>query len=249
MVVMDIEKPALANASPGQPVTAQAWNALVSAILELYDALAAIDDGTTLRVSVTHDGRLVRDAEMVASNGDLSVQAVAPLGGTEQYILGGLTEGKWTLRIQAPGLKEFEEEIEMAQEEPLKVAMESDGSVAMPDLFGLVAKEALAELGSQGISIESVFDTSGQELTRSSLTRANSDSRILYQFPATSTLINPKNERARLVVGVKLVQREFVAVPDLQGLTLEEAEKVLKENGLDLGEVGFLQASDELVVP
>lgn len=238
---MDIEKPALANASPGQPVTAQAWNALVSAILELYDALAAIDDGTTLRVSVTHDGRLVTDAQMVASNGDLSVQAVAPLGGTKQYILGGLTEGKWTLRIQAPGLKEFEEEIEMPREEPLEVAMESDGSVAMPDLFGLIAKRALEELGARDLSIESIFDTAGQELTRSSLLKANAESRVLHQLPAAGTLMQPKTDRVRFVVGAEIAQKEVVTVPDLQGLTLEQATKALKDAGLEIGKVGYVK--------
>lgn len=238
---MDIEKPALAEASPGQPVTAQAWNALVSAILELYDALAAIDDGTTLRVSVTHDGRLVRDAEMVASNGDLSVQAVAPLGGTEQYILGGLIEGKWTLRIQAPGLKEFEDEIEMPREEPLKVAMESDGSVAMPDLFGFFAKRALEELGARELDIESIFDTAGQELTRSSLLKAYAESRVLHQLPAAGTLMQPKTDRVRIVVGAEIAQKEVVTAPDLQGLTLEEATKALEEAGLTVGQVGYVK--------
>ena len=239
---MDIEKPALANASPGQPVTAQAWNALVSAILELYDALAAIDDGTVLRVSVKHDGGPVRDARMVAGNGETSVQAVAPLGGTEQFILGGLAKGKWTLRIQAPGLKEFEEQIEMPRKEPLEIAMESDGSVPMPDLFGLSAREALTELGARGISLDTVFDTAGQELTRSSLTRANAESRVLHQIPAFGTLVQPKTDRARFVVGARIAQQEVVAVPNLQGLTLEQATKALREAGLDVGQVGYVKS-------
>jgi hypothetical protein len=241
MVVMDIEKPALAEASPGQPVTAQAWNALVSAILELYDAMAAIDDGTVLRVSVKHDGGLVRDARMVASNGETSVQAVAPLGGTEQFILGGLSEGKWTLRIQASGLKAFEEEIEMPREEPLEVAMEGDGSVAMPDLFGLVAKRAVEELGARELSIESIFDTAGQELTRSSLLKANAESRVLHQLPAAGTLMQPKTDRVRFVVGAEIAQQEVITVPDLQGLTLEQATKALQEAGLEIGKVGYVK--------
>ena len=47
---MDLVKPPLADVSPGQPVTAQAWNDQLAAITALYDYLLSIDRGTVLRV-------------------------------------------------------------------------------------------------------------------------------------------------------------------------------------------------------
>ncbi len=238
---MALVKPALAAASLGQPVTAQAWNEHVAAILELYDFLLAIDDGTTLRVAVTHDGQPVRDALVVASNGTDAVQAVAPIGGTDDYLLGGLTTGDWTLRVRAPGLTSKEPTVTMPHAGTVTVALESDGSVLMPDVFGAPAKTAFVDLKAVGIELDDVFDTAGQEVTKTSLTGPNSDARVLFQLPAAGSRKDPSTDRARLVIGVEIVQQELVAIPDLTGETLSQAKLILEKAGLELGHVGFLK--------
>ncbi|UCD79859.1 MAG: PASTA domain-containing protein [Desulfobacterales bacterium] len=236
---MDLVKPPLADVSPGQPVTAQAWNDQLAAIEGLYDFLLSIDRGTVLRVSLTHDGQALTHAVVVASNGTFAVQGVAPLGGTDHYILNGLTAGEWTVRASAPGLATKEQTLTMPTDDILAMALESDGSVEMPSLFGLTAKEAVNELDAAGIELNLVFDIAGNEIARSSLRDKNSAARILYQLPAAKTLLNPKQERANLVISAQIAQTELVAVPDVKGRTLDEATELLKLAGLEIGTVGY----------
>jgi hypothetical protein len=236
---MDLVKPPLADVSPGQPVTAQAWNDQLAAIAALYDFLLSIDRGTALRVSLTHDGKALTDAVVVASNGTYAVQGVAPLGGTEQYILNGLTAGEWTVRASAPGLATKEQTVTLPTDDVVALALESDGSVAMPDIFGLTAKEAVNELDAAGIQVDLVFDIAGNEIARSSLRDKNSAARVLLQLPAAKTLVNPKQERANLVISAQIAQTELVAVPDVKGRTLDEATQLLKLAGLEIGTVGY----------
>jgi len=236
---MDLVKPPLADVSPGQPVTAQAWNDQLAAITALYDFLLSIDRGSVLRVALTHDGKPLTNAVVVASNGTSAVQGVAPLGGTAQYILNGLTAGEWTLRASAPGLAAKEQTVTLPTEDVVTLALESDGSVPMPGVFGLTAKEAVNELDAAGIELNLVFDIAGNEVARSSLRDKNSDARVLYQLPAVQTLMNPKQDRANLVISAQVAQTELVAVPDVKGRTLDEATELLKLAGLEIGTVGY----------
>jgi hypothetical protein len=236
---MDLVKPALADVSPGQPVTAQAWNDQLAAIEALYDFLISIDTGTVLRVLLTHDGKALTDAVVVASNGTDAVQGVPPLGGTNHYILRGLSSGDWTLRASAPGLATKEQTVTMPNEDVVAIALESDGSVAMPSVFGLSAKEAVNELDAAGIELNLVFDIAGNEIARTSLRGKNSDARVLHQLPAAKTLLNPKADRANLVISAQIAQTELVAIPDVKGRTLAEATELLKLVGLEIGTVGY----------
>jgi hypothetical protein len=236
---MDLVKPPLADVSPGKPVTAQAWNDQLAAIEALYDFLLTIDRGTVLRVSLTHDGTALTDAVVVASDGTDAVQGVAPLGGTDHYILRGLSSGEWTLRVSAPGLATKEQTVTMPHADVVEIAMESDGSVAMPSVFGLSAKEAVNELDAAGIELDLVFDIAGNEIARTSLREKISDARVLHQLPAAKTLLNPKEDRANLVISAQIAQTEMVAVPDVKGRTLDEATELLKLAGLEIGTVGY----------
>ena len=237
---MDLIKPALADVSPGQPVTAQAWNDQLAAIEALYDFLISIDTGTVLRVLLTHDGKTLTDAVAVASNGTDAVQGVAPLlGGTDHYILRGLSSGEWTLRASAPGLTTKEQTVTMPHEDVVEIALENDGSVEMPSVFGLSAKEAVNELDAAGIELNLVFDIAGNEIVRTSLQEKNSDARVLHQLPAAKTLLNPKEDRANLVISAQIAQTELVAIPDVKGRTLAEATELLTLAGLEIGTVGY----------
>jgi|GEM_PF-1920929 len=236
---MDLVKPPLADVSPGQPVTAQAWNGQLAAIEALYDYLMSIDRGTALRVLPAHDGDTLTDAVVVASNGTLAVQGVAPLGGTEHYILSGLTAGEWMVRASAPGLETKEQSVMLPTDDVLEIALESDGSVKMPLVFGMTAKQAANELDAAGIKLNDIFDIAGNEITRSSLLDENSEARILHQLPAAQTLLDPKEERANLVISAKIAQTELVTVPDVKGLTLDQAAELLQQAGLEVGTVGY----------
>jgi hypothetical protein len=238
---MELEKPALANAAPGQPITAQAWNTLTEAISALFDALATLDEGTTLRATVVKGGSPVLDARVVASNGTEAVEAVLPFGGSNQYVLGGLRAGAWTVTVSGPGIKAKDVPVTMPSDAPLSVAVDPDGKVAMPDLFSLSGKEAVTNLAAAKIAIKSVFTVTGQEVTRTSLGKENADAIVLHQLPTAESLVDPKQEQARLVISA--LERDLIAVPDVTGLTLAAAKTLIEKAGLVLGEVAFVEPS------
>ena len=62
---MALTKPPLSPVSPGQPVTAQGWNDVLTGVSDLFDTLLAF--GTdALSVRPVIDGVLINDATVVA---------------------------------------------------------------------------------------------------------------------------------------------------------------------------------------
>ena len=51
--------------------------------------------------------------------------------------------------------------------------------------------------------------------------------------------MNPKQDRANLVISAQIAQTELVAVPDVKGRTLDDATELLKLAGLEIGTVGY----------
>ena len=143
------------------------------------------------------------------------------------------------MRASAPGLATKEQPVTMPNDDVLEIALESDGSVIMPSVFGLSAKEAVNELDAAGIDLDLVFDVAGNEVARTSLREKNSAARVLHQLPAAETLVNPKQDRANLVISAQIAQTQMVTVPDVKGLTLDEANELLKLAGLEMGTVGY----------
>ena len=55
-----LTKPTLANVVPGQPVTAQGWNAILGGVSDLFDAVLALGTGV-LQVSVVAGDAPLKD--------------------------------------------------------------------------------------------------------------------------------------------------------------------------------------------
>ena len=238
---MNLQKPALAAASPGHPITAQAWNALVTAILASYDALIALDQGSVLRVSVSFEGKVVRNARVVATQNGVAVQAVPPIGGEDNYVLGGLVEGQWSLRIEAPGFTVSEATVELPSAEPVSVVLAKDpGLVAVPDLFGMLGGEVAKVLAETSLKIETIFNAAGKGVAQSDFLISGSKTRVLMQLPPAGELLRTSTQRLRLIVSSDSKAVTLVPVPDHTGLTIEDAKAKLLKAGLSLGKVGEL---------
>ena len=94
---MALTKLALSTVKAGDPVTAQAWNTIVSGVSDLYDAVLAFGHGV-LDVSVRFNGDPVSDAQVVAvpATGDLTpIEAVQLYGTVTTYTVVGVTAGQW----------------------------------------------------------------------------------------------------------------------------------------------------------
>jgi hypothetical protein len=231
-----LTKPPLVPASPGQPLTAQAWNEILTGLSTLFDEVIALG-GEVLEVSVVFDGTPVAGAQVTAEpTGDVgrAGTAVPPFAARTTYLLVGLATGPWRVHVAAPGFATETRDVTLPHEGPLVVELERDG-VAVPDLFGIGLRGALAELAAEGLQVDLLFDTTGRELPRATIPPEYDASPVLYQSPDADAVVDPVAARVRLVVASALRREPVVTMPSLIGLTLDEAKQVLERLGLGLG--------------
>ena len=231
---MPLTKPALAGVSPGQPVTAQGWNEIVTGVSDLFDAVLALG-GATLEVSVTSGDAAVPGATVVAESLGQAppVAAVPPFGTRTSYLLGGLTAGNWRVHVAAPGFTSETREVELPRTEPLAVQLTRAG-VAVPDLYGAGFRSAITTLQGAGLDVDLALDTTGREVPRTSIPPEYDGAPVLVQQPGAGTVVAAAT-RVRLVVASPLRRDPVVTMPSLVGLTLSETREVLERLGLQVG--------------
>lgn len=234
---MPLTKPPLATVSPGEPVTAQGWNAMVNGLSALYDAVLALG-GAALDVGVSGpDGAPVAGAVVVAEplGEGRPVRALPPFGGRIAHLLVGLTDGPWRVHISAAGFTTDVRELTLPSSDPLAVALEVSG-VIVPDLFGLATRAALDITRSLGIDVDAILDTTGREVSRLAVPPEFIDAPVLLQQPPAGAVVPAGTGRIRLVVASALRRDPVVTMPSLIGLSLSESQEVLERVGLILGE-------------
>jgi hypothetical protein len=249
---MTLTTPSLATVTPGQPVTAQGWNALVNGLAELYEAVIALG-GEALDVTVTRavgTGAAATtepfpSAEVVAEplGEGRPVRALPPFGSRTAHLLAGLTDGNWRVHIEAPGHTAEVRELTLPNAAPIAVTLQTAG-VATPDLFGLGLRAALDALRAQGVDADLVLDTTGREISRVAVPAEYVDSPVLAQLPATGTVIPAGSGRVRIVVSSALRRDPVVTMPSLIGLTVTEAQTTLNKLGLQVGTTTFRETAE-----
>ena len=232
---MTLNKPALANVSPGEPVTAQGWNTIVTGLSDLYDAVLAIGTGV-LQVSVQAGGAPMRGAQVVAVplGGGNPVAALPLFGTVTTYELAGVSPGNWRVFVEAPGFQPETRDVTVPATDPVVVILNPAG-VVMPDLFGVAAQDAMARLATAGLSVDLILDITGHEVSRVTLPAQLQNSPVLLQLPDAGTVLDPAAQRVRLVLAAAIDQVPVVTMPSLIGLTQDEVATVLNQLGLVLG--------------
>ncbi|WP_405066994.1 PASTA domain-containing protein [Kribbella sp. NBC_01510] len=248
---MTLTTPSLASVTAGEPVTAQGWNAIVTGLTALYDAVIALG-GETLDVAVTRSvgtgttatTEPLPTADVLAEplGEGHSVQALPPFGTRTAHLLGGLTNGTWRVHIQAPGFTAEIREVTIPHTEPLAVTLTTDG-VETPDLFGLGMRGALDKLRALGIDADLVLDTTGREISRVAVPAEYVDAPVLAQLPAAGAVVPSGTGRVRMVVSSALRREPVVTMPSLAGLTLSEAQQALGKLGLRVGTTTFRETA------
>ncbi len=230
---MPLTKPTLTSVSPGDPLTAQGWNALTDGLQGLYDAVIALGGGT-LEVEVS--GAPVTDVTVIAEplGEGRATEALPPFGLRTRHLLVGLTDGPWRVHVSAPGYATQTRELTMPSPDPLAVALAVDG-VVVPDFFGQPVRGVLDQLRSLTIDADALLDTTGREISRTSLPPEYVDSPVLFQLPEAGSVVPTGTGRVRLVVASALRRDPVVTMPSLVGLSLTEAKQVLDRLGLALG--------------
>lgn len=233
---MALTKPALTTVSPGEPVTAQGWNSIVTGLGDLYDAVLAFGHGV-LNVSVLYNGNAVAGAEVVAAPaaGDLTpIQAVQLYGSVATYTVVGVTTGQWHVFVSADGFQPQSQDVTIPATEALVFNLVASG-VAVPDLFGVTAQDALTQLSALNLNVDVILDVLGHEVPKTSLPPQYQNQPILDQLPPAGTIVDPTAQRLRLVVATALDQAPVVTMPSLVGLTYDEVASVLDGLGLKVG--------------
>ena len=234
---MPLEKPPLPHVSPGGPVTAQGWNAVVDGVLSLYDAVLALGTGR-LAVNVQADGEVVRGATVVAvpDGGGPPVASLPLFGTATTYLVTGVSEGTFQVHVTAPGFRPAVVPGTVPTEAPLTVTLTLAGA-AVPDLFGLGLNDALRRLREANLEAGLMIDTLGHEISSVRVPVEYQNSPVLAQLPVAGEVADPASDRVQLVVAAAISEEPVVTVPNLAGLTQAEASRVLEQLGLRLGKV------------
>jgi len=230
---MPISVPAQKTVSPGEPVTAEGWNAIVGGVTTLVQYLNATE-ATGVHVVIKNPG--VTDARVAATRDDgVTYEAVPPVPPGTDFILAGLRPGAYTVRVEAPGFSPATSSITAPVAGPVEFSLEANGAF-MPPLFGLTLRAALQTLSGQKIAVSRILDVAGRDVAPANPGSEYNDQPILAQLPPAGTAVPPEGQ-IQLVVSTPLQVQPSVEVPSLAGLTLSEAQKALEAIGLVLGKV------------
>lgn len=236
---MPLVKPSLAPVSAGQPVTAQAWNAILSAIGALYDAVLALGTNS-VDITVQDSAGPVTSATVVAVPATgAPVQAVAPRAGGTAYTLTALAPGAWTVHVSAPGYAATSVALTVPVAAAPPPVTLTRTTVTMPDLLGKAASVALGELATGSIQVEQILDVTGDEVSRTALPADRANAKVLFQFPLPGAQVTAASARTRLVLSAE-AEATTTVMPSLVGMSYAQLVKALNDAGLQLGTVKYL---------
>jgi|KBSMisStandDraft_5_1062788.scaffolds.fasta_scaffold36369_2 hypothetical protein len=230
---MPINVPPQTTVSPGEPVTAEGWNAIVGGVTALTQYLNATE-ASGVHVVIKNAG--VTNARVTATRDDgVTYEAVAPVPPGTDFIIAGLRPGAYVVRVEAPGFSTETTSITAPIATPVEISLQANGAF-MPELFGLTLRAALQELSSRKIAVGRILDVVGRDVPPANPGSDYNDQPILAHFPSAGTAVPPEGQ-VQLLVSTALQVQQSVEVPSLAGLTLSEAQKALEALGLVLGKV------------
>ena len=230
---MPINVPPQTTVSPGEPVTAEGWNAIVGGVTALTQYLNATE-ASGVHVVIKNAG--VTNARVTATRDDgVTYEAVAPVPPGTDFIIAGLRPGAYMVRVEAPGFTTETASITAPIATPVEISLQANGAF-MPELFGSTLRAALQELSSRKIAVGRILDVVGRDVAPANPGSDYNDQPILAHFPSAGTAVPPEGQ-VQLLVSTALQVQQSVEVPSLAGLTLSEAQKALEALGLVLGKV------------
>ncbi|HEX6748288.1 MAG TPA: PASTA domain-containing protein [Longimicrobium sp.] len=221
------------HVEPGDPVTAEAWNAMVDG---LFDAQAVLKAAAGVgHVRLTGQGLDPQRARVTATReGAPPVEALRPVGAEPDFIFPRLAEGAYAVHAEAPGFNPADGALTVSATgevtpDPLELALTAVRP-AMPNVLGLMLPQAVQALAAVKIRI---LDVTGKSLPTSGFPADYNDNPVLMQWPSPGELAPPAGTDALVVVSAQ-VAAEIVTVPNLSGLSVAQATAELDKVGLKL---------------
>ena len=251
---MSLTPPPLLKVSPGDPLTSQQWNNIIDAIGTLYDALNKVAGALELTVKIKGAGTVLKDALVnVLPSGTTQGPPRAAIfvgGGIDRYRVDQLPAGTYKIVVQGDGFTD---------ETVPTLTMANDGSsqsvtvemtptevlVSVPNLLGRTLGDAVTLIGTS-LPIGRIIDSHGKEIPPGAIPDDAKQGLVLNQAPPPAALV-PKNTGLFLSVSAKAEFTERVKVPDIRGLTIDQARVALQGSQLVLGETKDFNASSNPV--
>lgn len=268
-----ITPPALVDAHPGDPITSQQWNNVLEAVRRIYEAMNKSVGALAIKVVNKANHNAIRGALVTVKPIELesrfSFEGTTPAqtpspdlnrpsrpalfvgGGEDYYQVSQLPPGFYNVIVEAAGFITRGLPITMPENNALKIDVEMTAAETlfpMPNLFGRTLTQALAEVKAQEFQVISIIDSHGKDTPATAIPDEAKGARVLGQVPDPGTLI-AKNAPIQIHISAKAEFTERIKVPDLRGLTLEEAKAKLASLRLGLGEVVTVRQTGPVIGP
>lgn len=219
------------NVTPGEPVTAQAWNAIVDGLFEVQ-ALLSTGSGAA-QVMVTGDQRDIDAARVVATDvNGVRFAAVPPSHAGEPFVFPKLTAGAYTIAVSAPSCTDATAAVTVANDgtaspNPVPVALVFNGA-RMPNVLGASWKDAVGPL--QAVNPHAL-DASGKGVPLAGFDAAYANAPVLMQWPDPGEIV-PAGAVPHVIVATIVKPSVLVPTPNLIGLTIAQAQVEAAKLGL-----------------
>jgi hypothetical protein len=238
---MALTSPPLVKVNPGDPIASQQWNNIIDAIGALFDAFNKVTGSLDVTVKDRASGNPVQGAVVnIIPSGTTQgpPRAAYFVGdGINRYRFDQLPPGTYDIIVQAPGFLDETAPVTMAADgssQSLNVQLTAaQALVSVPALFGRALNEAVTLLGTD-LQIGRVIDSHGNDIAPGGLTDAAKTAFVLNQSPPPGALV-PKNTALFVCISAKAEFTARVKVPDIRGLTIDQARAALEGSQLTLG--------------
>ena len=233
-----ITPPPLVSATPGDPITSEAWNAVLQAIGLLVDD-ANLQRGT-LTVAAHANGNPLRTATVTAApTGDSARPTRGGVfvgGSVHAHQIESLQPGAYSLIVEADGFTTSTQAITMPSD-ALSVTVDLVANPAVfpvPNLLGHQLTQALGTLSTAGFIVARVIDAHGVDIAPNNVPSGAKTLPVLAQFPLPGTPAT-KDVGIFLSTAAHSEVTKKVGVPDIRGMSVAQAKTALEAVGLVLG--------------
>ncbi|HWI62149.1 MAG TPA: PASTA domain-containing protein, partial [Symbiobacteriaceae bacterium] len=232
---MPITRPTIPVAEKGAPITAEAWNAMRAAILNLYDLLDAKPVTGRIKVSVAGKGREALAGAVVVAvrKDDSAIRKEAVLQG-DTFVLDELPEATWLVTASAAGyVSETTTAIVTAGEtETLALALaKQEATVVMPQVKESDLAGAIAALKAKGLANVKAEDEFGKYVSTQD-PGLYQTAKVTEQKPASGEVV-PVSRTIELRV------QAMRQMPALKGGKLAEALDAVIKSGLAVAAISL----------
>lgn len=221
------------HVTPGEPVTAQAWNAIVDGLFEAQSIL--LTGSGTVRVTLTGDARDIASARVVATDANgVRYDAVPQTAPSDPFVFPKLAPGAYTIAASAPSCTTANAAVTVANDgsvtpNPVPMALVSTAK-RMPNVLGVKWKDAVASL--QPVNARAL-DAAGKGVPLTGFEAAYNDAPVLMQWPDPEEII-PAGKDPYVVVATVIKPTVLIPTPNFVGMTVSAAQIEAAKLGLIL---------------